>query len=81
MLPERDSDGKLPAYAWPGGYTIVYYSDDGSVFCADCASQDGAEPPITAWETYDEGPDIYCDGCGARLESSYGDPWAEESEE
>ena len=79
-LPTRDSDGKYPAFAWPGGYTLVYYSDEGYAYCADCASQDDAEPPVTACDTYDEGPDIYCDGCGCRIESSYGDPDAEEEE-
>jgi hypothetical protein len=79
-LPERDTDGKLPAYAWPGGYTLVYYAEDGSTYCADCASQTDAEPPIVACDTYDEGPALYCDGCNAVLESSYGDPDEEETE-
>lgn len=36
-------DGKLPAYAWPGGYDIVYwtvdmYGRDGDDVCSDCAN-------------------------------------------
>lgn len=23
-------------YAWPGGYEIVYFSDDGEIICQDC---------------------------------------------
>jgi len=33
----------LPAYAWPGGYPIVYYDNDGSPLCASCASEALAE--------------------------------------
>lgn len=78
---DLDSDGRLPAHAWPGGYPLVYYAADGSAYCPDCASQLQAEPPITACEVYEEGPDIYCDGCGKGLESAYGDPDAPEGEE
>jgi hypothetical protein len=99
-------------YAWPGGYTIVFYhfdehgSNEGT-YCAACAGkardeaafavllgEDHAEPlPIRPWlghgrngtaalyanpcivfDTYDEGPALVCDDCGALLESSYGDP-------
>ncbi len=36
-------EGKLPAYAWPGGYDLLYHSvnDQGEDFdylCADCAN-------------------------------------------
>lgn len=28
----------LPAFAWPGGYLIAYYTNGGGTLCADCAS-------------------------------------------
>jgi hypothetical protein len=31
----------LPEFAWPGGYLIAYYTRQGSVTCADCASSPG----------------------------------------
>ncbi len=43
-LPPREPDGKLPAYAWPGGYAIVYYTQDGGSLCAGCANgENGSE--------------------------------------
>lgn len=75
---EEIENGKLPAYAWPGGYPIYYYTDDGSMFCPDCA-QDGEE--VTTGEVYWEGPAIECDGyCGKMLESAYGDPEEEKDD-
>lgn len=35
----RDSDGELIAYAWPGGYQVVYYTKDGSELCPECAQK------------------------------------------
>lgn len=29
----------LPAFAWPGGYTLEYYTRDGATICADCATK------------------------------------------
>lgn len=26
-------------YAWPGGYSIVYYTSDGALLCSDCAKK------------------------------------------
>lgn len=41
----RDSDGKLPAYAWPGGYPVTYLTADGETLCPACANgENGAEP-------------------------------------
>lgn len=68
---ERDTDGKLPTYAWPGGYPLVYYSDDGHEYCPDCASQVDAEPPITHVDINWEEPDLTCCGCGAAIEAAY----------
>ena len=65
----------LPAYAWPGGYTIVYWTVDGDELCADCAWQACQDDePMAGRDTYDEGPDLYCADCGHVLQSSYGEP-------
>lgn len=76
----------LPPFAWPGGYTIIYYDKSNSILCTDCATKSLRDPdnysqyntyhsdaPI-AYDTYDEGPTLYCDGCNAPLPSAYGDP-------
>lgn len=72
----------FPPYAWPGGYTIEFVAADGSVLCADCARLAVlCDRETLHYDTYDEGPEMECDGgCGKRLESSYGEPDAEEEE-
>lgn len=38
---ERDLNDKLPSFAWPGGYTLVYYSLDGTeTLCPSCATSE-----------------------------------------
>lgn len=70
------------AYAWPGGYTVEFITDDGSVLCADCARAEVLENRGTVYaDIYYEGPTRYCDGCNTAIESAYGDPDAEEEEE
>ena len=29
----------FPAHAWPGGYPLAYYTADGCLLCADCATR------------------------------------------
>ena len=82
----RDSDGKLPAYAWPGGYPIIYVTDDGAVLCPDCANREngslastGPEERGTGWfldgcDVHWEGAAELCNHCGAEIESAYGEP-------
>ena len=64
-------DGKLPAFAWPGGYPILYYDQDGDEYCADCAEDD---PLVTDASVYYEGPPVRCVECRTLLKSAYGDP-------
>lgn len=72
MTLPRDSDGTLAAFAWPGGYPIVYWTHNcDAVLCAACA--EGADDIENA-DTYMEGPALVCDDCGKILESAYGDP-------
>lgn len=82
--PTRDEDGKFPAYAWPGGYQLIYYMADGGVLCPACANgENGSEASetsddkqwrIEAVEVYYEGPTLQCDHCCCDLEAAYGDP-------
>jgi hypothetical protein len=74
----RDSDGKLPAHAWPGGYVIIYIADDGATICPDCANSgdfresgpaDGFR--LDAYTTHDEGPPEICASCNKEIPSSY----------
>lgn len=72
----RDPDGKLPAYAWPGGINVIYYTTDGDAVCAECANQDQSEydDPVTQWDLFYEGPPEQCANCYKMIESAYGDP-------
>jgi hypothetical protein len=76
----RQSDGTLPAYAWPGGYPVVYMAKDNGILCPACANaynpkrdnQDQLEP--VAFFVHYEGPAEQCENCNAAIESAYGDP-------
>ena len=85
----RDANGKLPAYAWPGGYQMIYITSDGAVLCPDCANgengsrartKDGTDDaPHDGWRIdgyaeFLEGPNEPCAHCGKEIESAYGDP-------
>jgi hypothetical protein len=70
----------LIAYAWPGGYPVVYIDKEGNDLCPNCANtlrHDEYSPPI-AGDVYWEGPVIHCEECNREIESAYGDPDAEE---
>ena len=77
----------LPAYAWPGGYQIIYLDSQNCVLCPDCANseiKEFLEDPAeyldkrdipTAYQIFYEGPSMECDNnCGTMIESAYGDP-------
>ena len=83
----RNEDGTFPAYAWPGGYPIVYILADGETLCPKCAngengsiayvgeSPDGMEDDqwkIVGQEVHWEGPAFHCAHCSAEIESAYG---------
>jgi hypothetical protein len=76
----RDSKGNLPAYAWPGGYPVVYMAKDNGILCPKCAndyrperdSQEQLEP--VAYFIHYEGPAEQCEHCNALIESAYGNP-------
>lgn len=78
----RTSDGKLPAYAWPGGYPIIYILADCECLCATCANggngsdaSEGNNDPqwdIIGAQVNWEGTALTCGHCMAILESAYG---------
>jgi hypothetical protein len=70
---QRLDNGKLPAFTSIGAYTLIYLTTDNDVLCADCANAEENQDSLTQAPFY-EGADLYCDGCGASIESSYGDP-------
>lgn len=88
----RDKDtGELPAYAWPGGYQIVYLFADGETCCPDCANgKNGSEATtdtsaerdwqLVGGDIYYEGAPLTCAHCGASIESAYGDPDADDND-
>jgi hypothetical protein len=69
-------------FAWPGGYTVEYVTPAGTVLCADCARSEVLDNRGTVYaDIYYEGPAEYCADCNREIESTYGDPDAEEEEE
>lgn len=83
QLPELTTDNKLPAFAWPGGYPIIYLDRENSVLCAECATKSYLDKdevsqfkPV-AYDVYYEGPTIQCDQCNVDIASAYGDPEGE----
>lgn len=69
--------GKLPAYAWPGGYPMFYLDRECSTLCPKCAQkslddEDELEKfKPCAYGINDEDPTLYCDQCSERIPSSY----------
>ena len=87
MKPQRDENGNLPAYAWPGGYPIYYLCADGGILCPPCANK---EPAVKEADEHPDYPDfdqwrivasdinwedasLTCDNCSQRIESAYGE--------
>ena len=67
----RDEDGKLPSYAWPGGYQILYLDRDNETLCPDCANDEDEVPE--AHFIHWEGASEFCAECNAEFESEYGE--------
>ena len=68
---KAENNGKLPDFAWPGGYPMYYINDRGEAFCPDCANKGGHDE--VNGEANWENTDLYCDDCGKRIESAYGE--------
>jgi hypothetical protein len=76
----RLENGKLPSYAWPGGYPLSYLMNDCEVLCPDCANDptnpvhEGGQADGWRIEGYDinyEDPSLFCAHCNKRIESAY----------
>jgi len=71
------NEGKLPKYAWPGGYPVFYLDSKDNVLCADCANEVYKDPDTdTQLALHDcnwEDPQQYCDECSGLIESAYAD--------
>src|SRR5262245_55360529 len=71
----EENDGKLPAYAWPGGYPLVYVTRGGSTLGADCDRKNtGEDGPVEGGEVHWEGGPEVCDECNAEVASADDDP-------
>ena len=83
----RDKNGKLPHYAWPGGYQILYLCEDDSILCPECVNDEdlvytGEHHPDSwsdpRWHVVGqlvnwEGPPETCDHCNVVFASEYGE--------
>jgi hypothetical protein len=86
-LPRND-DGKLPAYAWPGGYPLYYLFADCEVCCPDCANgengsdasedADDRQWKLIACDVNYEDENLFCAHCNKRIKSAYGEETDEE---
>ena len=86
MNYQESKEAGFPAYAWPGGYPVIYVCTDGGTLCPKCAREDGEAPThddgsrndsgwgIVGSDIHYEGPPEVCDHCGTAVESAYGDP-------
>jgi hypothetical protein len=74
---------ELPAFAWPGGYPILYIFADGGTCCPKCANanidQIAAEGrnshggwALGGFYLHMKGEPDACDHCNAEMESAYG---------
>ena len=72
-------------YAWPGGYPLAAITADGGCLCADCVKKEWRQICAESFQNTNcgfriagvdvnwENPDLYCDHCGKKMESAYGD--------
>jgi len=72
---QRDDNGKLISFAWPGGYPVFYLDKENSVLCPDCANRDvDQSQEVIAADVNWEDSALYCDDCSKRIESAYNEP-------
>lgn len=65
-----ENDNKLPV----GPYVLNFISEDGELYCGDCAQDLIDDEYIILIDTYIhwEGESLYCEKCGNNIESEYG---------
>jgi len=78
------AQGRYPGFAFPGGYSIIYYFEDGEPCCAECANglndsdalegSDDSQWNLVGQDIYWEGPTQHCSHCNKELKSEYGNP-------
>ena len=75
LAEEQRSDGKLPSYAFPGGYPIFYLDQDDSCLCSECAQKDKDDSyyVIKEYEINEENEELFCDECSKHIDSAWGD--------
>ena len=68
----HDSNGKLSAYAWPGGYPLFYVDKQASVLCPACANKEvDQSQEVVGCDVNWEDAGLYCGDCSERIESAY----------
>lgn len=72
-LPRND-EGFLEAYAWPGGYPIVYLDKNDETLCAKCANEAPGTPddndlaPVSFFVKEDSEEEVMCADCNQFIE-------------
>ena len=67
-----EEQNMLPNYAWPGGYPILYYDNEGNELCSDCAASLDYSTVVRDYDVMEGDPvidygrdgAIRCDNCG-----------------
>lgn len=69
-----ENSGKLPPYAWPGGYPICYLDSEGSILCPHCATIEALDcdaipqfAPVS-FVVLESGEVECCENCNAKIE-------------
>ena len=71
---KKENNGKYPSFVWPGGYPLFYLDEENNCLCPDCANKEEEyNSPIIAYDVNWENDSLYCDDCGKRIESAYGE--------
>jgi len=77
---------EMDYYAWPGGYSLFYFTKDGGVLCPKCVNknlellsdEDDPQWYVIGCEMNEENDDMYCENCGEQIESAYGEDDSDE---
>ena len=69
---DRMDNGEPRRYTSIGCYPLFYVTHKNDVLCPACAAEaeKGDDPPVACDANWED-PDMYCDDCGARIESAY----------
>jgi len=71
---KEENNGKYPSFTFPGLYPLFYLDEENNCLCPDCANKEEEyNSPIIAYDVNWENDSLYCDDCGKRIESAYGE--------